>query len=131
MFNKSEVPSIIPDEGITWNLETNRLTLYTNTWRVVWYESPTGHRFCGIEGDGEALIRYLKVVDSRGNLLKLAEDKWRWLQDNPMFMRGYGKITKRDVQRGLHTPEGPEKHEKLVFGQPLPDTGKKKRRARK
>lgn len=131
MFTDADTAGIIPAEGVTWSLQPGSLELYTESWRVIWYESPTGHRFVGISGDGDALIRYLKAVDSRGNLLGLVEDKWRWLNENPMYKRGWGKLTRRQVQRGVDKPEEPEVHGKLVFGQPLPDTGKKKRRARK
>jgi hypothetical protein len=127
MFTESEVPRIIPDEGITRRLMPQSLTLYTNTWYVVWYESPTGHRFVGIKGDGDALIRYLKAVNTSVSLFTLVEEKWRWLNENPMYKRAWGKLTRRELQRGLGVPDEPEHHEKLIFGQPAPKVVRKRR----
>ena len=113
--------------GITCTPLPNSVTFASDTWHVIWYESPTGHRFVGIKGDGDALLKWLKAVDSKGELLALVEEKWRWLNDNPMYKRAWGKLTRRELQRGVGVEEGPEHHGKLIFGEPAPKVVRKRR----
>lgn len=98
----------------------------TDTWRVVIYEGPTGHRFAGVKGAGRDAIKALSGAGSL-ELLELVSEKWRWLQDNPMYKSGWGSVSRRDAQRDTEEPEV-EVQPSLRFGDALPDGAKVTRR---
>lgn len=115
----------LPDH-VSTTLHPRSLELSTDRWRVVLYESPTGHRFAGVKGAGREAIEVLRKAGS-ALLLVQVEEKWRWLQENPMYKSGWGKVSRRDAQRDTEEPEV-EVQPKLRFGDALPDGAKVTRR---
>lgn len=125
---KSDCDRLIPalPDNVTVVQNPRSLELYTDRWRVVWYEGPTGHRFAGVKGAGREAIEVLRKAGST-LLLVQVEGKWRWLQENPMYKSGWDKVSRRDAQRDTEEPEV-EVQPKLRFGDALPEGAKVTRR---
>lgn len=125
---RSDCDRLIPSLPDNVNVVQNNLSLELSTdrWCVLWFESPGGHRFASVKGAGREAIEVLREAGSV-LLLTQVEEKWRWLQENPMYKSGWGKVSRRDAQRDTDEPEV-EVQPKLRFGDALPEGAKVTRR---